>query len=186
MTKGKLATSWARLWLGVPVFFIMPIAQAPHGMPASIASFAPDHWALHHGHAKCGRNPRPGLASWGRFCVACRHHQNPFGRRWTRFPGGNPVQRDAAQAHHPASLADSALRRKKSRRLAFRADFVRSTERHEGSNDSTSVDRHPARHDFCGPDGPRSNRSGRGDRRIHEPVLPAARSQTHHRDLRVG
>jgi len=27
--------------LGVPVFFIMPIAQAPHGMPASIASFAP-------------------------------------------------------------------------------------------------------------------------------------------------
>ena len=26
--------------LGVPVFFIMPIAQAPHGMPASIASFA--------------------------------------------------------------------------------------------------------------------------------------------------
>ncbi len=27
--------------LGVPVFFIMPIAQSPHGMPASIASFAP-------------------------------------------------------------------------------------------------------------------------------------------------
>ena len=27
--------------LGVPVFFIMPIAQAPHGLPATIASFVP-------------------------------------------------------------------------------------------------------------------------------------------------